>query len=291
MRARSARRSGFEIGSEWTQSAVRRATPSGTLVAHIRPLASPTMISRLPPPRSKHTAGAGSSTTEARSAPKIRRASSWPPMTSTCTPVSARMRSTSSPPFEARRMALVALARISVAPAASARRRNRRTVATAWSAAVGGMTPRRLTTSPRRSISFSWTNGSMCPSACTSATRRWKEFDPRSMAATRIAPTLREDAGWVGHVRRSPRTGLLVGFRRERRRARTTGAVSGDGHRRRGVGGRGRRRRDGRARRAGGRPPWRRAKPGGRASGPPASCAGSTTPAARRSWCRPTPSR
>src|SRR5690349_17361991 len=26
----------------------------------------------------------------------------------------------------------------------------------------------------------------MWPSACTSATRRWKEFDPRSMAATRI---------------------------------------------------------------------------------------------------------
>ena len=60
-------------------------------------------------------------------------------MTSTCTPVSARMRSTSSPPFAARRIALVALARISVAPAASARRRNRRTVATAWSAAVGGI--------------------------------------------------------------------------------------------------------------------------------------------------------
>ena len=35
-------------------------------------------------------------------------------MTSTSTPVSARMRSTSSPPFAARRIALVALARISV---------------------------------------------------------------------------------------------------------------------------------------------------------------------------------
>src|SRR4051812_44601611 len=103
------------------------------------------------------------------------------------------MRSTISPPFDARRMALVPLARNSVAPAASPRSRNRRTVATAWSAAVGGIEPWRLTTSPRRSISFSCTNGSMCPSACTSATRRWKEFDPRSMAATRIATKLRED--------------------------------------------------------------------------------------------------
>ena len=64
MRSRSARRSDFEIGSECTSSAVSRATPSGTLVAHIRLLASPTMTSRLPPPRSKHTAGAGSSTTD-----------------------------------------------------------------------------------------------------------------------------------------------------------------------------------------------------------------------------------
>src|SRR6478609_1597548 len=30
----------------------------------------------------------------------------------------------------------------------------------------------------------------MWPSGCTSATSRWKEFDPRSMAATRIDPTL-----------------------------------------------------------------------------------------------------
>ena len=55
MWSRSARRSALEIGSECTNSAVRRATPSGTLVAHIRLLASPTMTSRLPPPRSKHT--------------------------------------------------------------------------------------------------------------------------------------------------------------------------------------------------------------------------------------------
>ena len=51
------------------------------------------------------------------------------------------MRSTSSPPLAARRIALVALASISVAPAASASRRKRRTVATAWSAAVGGIVP------------------------------------------------------------------------------------------------------------------------------------------------------
>ena len=74
---------------------------------------------------------------------------------------------------------------ISSAPAASASRRKRRMVATAWSAAVGGMEPWRLTTSPRRSISFSCTSGSRWPSAWTSATSRWNEFVPRSMAATR----------------------------------------------------------------------------------------------------------
>ena len=210
MWSRSARRSDLEIGSECTNSAVSRATPSGTLAAHIRLLASPTMTSRLPPPRSKQSAGAGSSTTDARTAPKMRRASSRPPITSTCTPVSVRMRSTSSPPFAARRIALVALASTSVAPAASARRRKRRTVATAWSAAVGGTTPCRLTTLPRRSISFSCTSGSMCPSACTSATSRWKEFDPRSMAATRITSKLREGAVPPGHMRRRRANGPVI---------------------------------------------------------------------------------
>ena len=61
--ARSARRSAFEIGSDRTKSAVRRATPRGRLAAHMRLLVSPTITSRLPPPRSKHSAGAGSSTT------------------------------------------------------------------------------------------------------------------------------------------------------------------------------------------------------------------------------------
>src|SRR4051812_16428421 len=118
------------------------------------------------------------------------------------------MRSTISPPFDARRMALVPLARNSVAPAASPRSRNRRTVATAWSAAVGGIEPWRLTTSPRRSISFTCTNGSRCPSACTSATRRWNEFDPRSMAATRIAPKATGGRRYVGHTcRREPSSG------------------------------------------------------------------------------------
>ena len=140
----SARRSDFEIGSECTSSLLRRATPSGTLVAHMSPLESPTITSRLPPPRSKHTAGAGSSTTAARTAPKISRASSSPLMTSTTTPVSSSMRSTSSPPFSARRIALVARAWISSAPAASASSRKRRTVATAWSAAVGGIDPYAL---------------------------------------------------------------------------------------------------------------------------------------------------
>ena len=104
----------------------------------------------------------------------------------------------------------MALASTSVAPAASARSRNRRTVATAWSAAVGGTAPWRLTTLPSRSISFSCTSGSMCPSACTSATSRWKEFDPRSMAATRITPTLREAGASAGHARRIGAKGPVI---------------------------------------------------------------------------------
>ena len=54
IRSRRARRSRLEIGSECTSSAVRRATPSGRLVAHVRLPESPTITSRLPPPRSKH---------------------------------------------------------------------------------------------------------------------------------------------------------------------------------------------------------------------------------------------
>ena len=51
---------------------------------------------------SMHSAGAGSSTTLARTAAKISRASSRPLMTSTSTPVSASIRSTSSLPLAAR---------------------------------------------------------------------------------------------------------------------------------------------------------------------------------------------
>ena len=73
----------------------------------------------------------------------------------------------------------------SSAPAASASWRNRRTTATAASAASSGMRPWRPTRSPSRSISFSVMIGSNPPSARTSATIRWNEFDPRSNAATR----------------------------------------------------------------------------------------------------------
>ena len=121
-------------------------------------------------------------------APKISRASVSPLITSTSTPVSRSMRSTSSSPFAASRMALVAQATISVASAASASIFMRRTVATATSAASGGMKPSRLTLSPSRSISFSRASGVKLPSGCTSAISRWNEFVPRSSAAMRIEP-------------------------------------------------------------------------------------------------------
>ena len=99
------------------------------------------MNSTLPPPMSTQSAGAGSSTRLARTAAKISRASSSPLITSTSTPVSASMRSTSSLPFAAVRIALVALAITSCAPSASASWRRRRTLATARSADDGEMRP------------------------------------------------------------------------------------------------------------------------------------------------------
>ena len=95
------------------------------------------MISTLPPPRSKHSAGPGSISTAVRIAVKISRASSRPSITSAATPASASMRSSTAAPLLALRRALVAQARISVAPAASASMRNRRIVCTAASAAAG----------------------------------------------------------------------------------------------------------------------------------------------------------
>ena len=68
------------------------------------------MISTLPPPRSKHSAGAGLDQHAARIGAKISRASSRPSMTSTETPASASMRSTTASPLDALRIALVAQA-------------------------------------------------------------------------------------------------------------------------------------------------------------------------------------
>ena len=77
----------------------RRATPSRSLAAHCRPVESPTMISTLPPPRSKHSAGPGSISTAVRIAVKISRASSSPSITSAATPASASMRSSTASPL------------------------------------------------------------------------------------------------------------------------------------------------------------------------------------------------
>ena len=134
MRSTRAVRSSLEGGSDCTSSAVSRPTPRGTLVAQRRPAESPITSSTLPPPMSTHSAGAGSSTRLARTAAKIKRASSSPLITSTSTPVSASMRSTSALPLVAVRMALVALAMTSCVPSASASWRSRRTLATARSA-------------------------------------------------------------------------------------------------------------------------------------------------------------
>ena len=191
-------------------------------------------------------------------------------------------------------------ARISSAPAASASRRNRRTVATAASAASSGMRPWRLTTSPRRSISFSVTIGSKCPSAWTSATSRWNEFDPRSKAATRTRRRLRHAAHRDPATRvrrRRADHGRSAGQADPASRAdairRDQGAVAGS--RRgpvRGDGPRGPRRRARRSTPLDERArhlievlerKWSRFRPGSELSR-------LNAPRARRWWCRPRPS-
>ena len=124
-------------------------------MTHGSRLASPTMSSTLPPPRSMHRAGGGSITTLALIAPKISRASSCPLMTSTLMPVAASISSTTSLPFAALRIALVAFAITSVAPEASASALRWRAESTTRRAVVSVMRPSRATSSPRRSMSFS----------------------------------------------------------------------------------------------------------------------------------------
>ena len=173
-------------------SAVSRATPSLTLSDQCMPPASPMLSSRLPPPRSRQRAGAGSSTIDERTAWKISRASSRPPITRTCTPSSCSIRSTTSAELPASRIAAVAPATNSSAPRLSATALKFRTVSSTVSCASAVMRPVFDTTSPRRSISFSRTSVSNDPSGFTCTISRWNEFDPRSAAAIRTALTLRE---------------------------------------------------------------------------------------------------
>ena len=157
-RRRSRRTSSASGGSCRTSSALNRATPNGRLADHSSLLWSPTVISRLPPPRSRQSAGGWSIRMLACTAAKISRASSWPLMTSTRTPVRASMRSTTAGELSASRMALVAKATNSSAPAASASAFSRRTESITCSAARSVTLPSRLTTSPSRNISFSRTS-------------------------------------------------------------------------------------------------------------------------------------
>jgi hypothetical protein len=123
-------------------------------------------------------------------------------MTSTSTPVSASMRSTSSLPLaavadRARRLGddFRRAERVGeLHSGGRARSRGRRVRAE--------IRPLRATSSPRRSISFSRATASKVPSACTSATSRWNEFEPRSSARCAFV----EDAtspvpdAWTPHV-------------------------------------------------------------------------------------------
>ena len=185
--SRSACRSPFESGSLCTNSAVSRPTPRFSLVAHRSPAASPTMISTLPPPRSKHErrrgleqhAGRGRRRRSAR--PRAR-----PLITST---VDARSRPRCgrrrSSPFAAGADRARRAGRDLVAPAASASSVNRRTVATAASAAsVGDAAVAAHDVAEAEHLLLA-ASGSKLPSGWTSAISRWNEFVPRSSAAIR----------------------------------------------------------------------------------------------------------
>ncbi len=142
-------------GSEDTSSAVSRPTPSRTLAANDSPVRSPTISSRLPPPRSAASAGPGSMSTLERMAVKISRASRTPSTTSISTPVSVRTLSTKTPPSNASRIAAVPSATTSSTRCASPIALKRRMTSMADTVARSPMLPVRATRSPSLSISFS----------------------------------------------------------------------------------------------------------------------------------------
>lgn len=170
IRARSRFRSLSLGGSFATSSAVSRPTPRWTLVAKLTSARSPTMSSRLPPPRSAASAGPGSIVTLSRTALKMSSASRVPSTTWIFTPVSVFTRSTTDPPSRASRIAEVPRAMISSAPFISAIALNRATTAIASSAAARPMTRSLATMSPSRSISRSRTSGTKLPSGRASTT-------------------------------------------------------------------------------------------------------------------------
>ena len=167
--------------------ALSRATPSRSLAAQCRPVESPTMISTLPPPRSKHSAGPGID--EDRGAD---RGEDQPRLLEPVDDVGGDAG-----------LGLDAVEhRVAVGRAAERARGAGEDLGRAGGLGehpepahglhrgVGrlrGDEPSRLTTSPSRSISFSRTSGSKVPSGRTSATTRWNEFDPRSTAAIRTS--------------------------------------------------------------------------------------------------------
>ena len=172
-------------GSPRRYSLVSRPTPRCRLKARVRPKRSPTESSRLPPPKSAQSAGPGSISTLARTASKISCASRMPLITSMATPVASSIRSATSGPLTAWRIAAVAMATISSTCCACAMVLSRRIVSIAAPIAASLSWPSRATASPSRSISFSRASGTKLPSGLVSTTSRWNELLPRSNAAIR----------------------------------------------------------------------------------------------------------
>jgi len=83
-------------------------------------------------------------------------------------------------------MALVAEAMSSVTPRLSAWDLKRWMVAMTFTNPGSVIRPSRVTMSPSRRTSLSRARGTKWPSADASTTSRWNEFEPRSMAATRM---------------------------------------------------------------------------------------------------------
>ena len=104
------------------QSRVSRPAPSGSDAIASGSSSIPVATSSEPPPMSIISSRPDDQPNQRRAARKVRRASSWPVITSICAPVCSRILARTCSPFTASRTAEVANAMMSSTPLSSAMR-------------------------------------------------------------------------------------------------------------------------------------------------------------------------